>query len=301
MRVTVSEFVKFCESPKHYWWSVNNKEEPSTAMIEGTAFHMAIFEPEKFQLKVKTLAQIKKDETIKILSTVEDLKKFLIRAGHIEFKGALKPELIELCKIYIKDYPDTMFEDDLHEKFTILTDKSYDNILKMRDSVFETKFWKVNGGLGKAEVSIEGEIDGVHFRGRIDKLFEKKTSLYFMDAKKTRSAKRKLFESEIVKNGTHIQMTLYSMLLEQKYKLTPKPIILPCEGKAPFICQPFEPDESFINMTKDLILYKIKEFKKCYKENYWPGYSSKLIEPCQLPSWTFSDFEYEHIEDEDDE
>lgn len=303
MKISVSQFMRFCESPKHYKWLIDHGSEQTLAMKEGEAFHMAIFEPERFKKKVKSFESLKSSNEYKILSTVDDLKSFLSSIDVSEnYKSYKKADLIELCKIYKTDeMQNIFFENELEDKFLILPESSLNRILYMRDSVFNTEFWKLNGDLGENEVLLEGKILGIDVRGRIDKFFKKNETIYFCDAKKTTSVKKRLFEAEIKRQNIHVQLFMYDELIKQNFEGFRQPVLLPCESYPPYICQPFIPDDIFIDSTREFALYQLKKFKKCFKENKWPGYSERIAEMCSLPSYAFSDFEYEHIEDDTDE
>lgn len=292
--ISVSGVMDFCESPFHFYtWNILKDRPESTAMLEGRALHLAVLEPEKFEDQVYTHVRV--PNGYHLVDTVDDLKAYIEKRGVPVPKGK-KEVLVNTFKELRDEFAIT--KDELllmYADKTLLTEKSYENTLKMQKSVRAHEFVKrYIDQEGDKELYLKGEVEGVEIRGRIDWVFYSASMNQYIvnDLKKTTSAKRRDWERTILARKYFIQAWLYMELIRQNFGKDCLYSYVVVEGASPFITEVYAADDGQLDAGEQLTRLKLNQYKKCLDENKWPTYSDGKIQPCSLPKYGFDEIDY---------
>jgi hypothetical protein len=290
--VSVTGFMDFCNSPAHYKFNhIDKKIEVTRPMLFGRALHLACLEPEKFAADVYTELKALNGETV--LVSMDDYRSFFNATGEKcpKTKAEAVTKFLELDPLDKVGFVSELELEKLYEKKTYLTEKEYSDCIQMRDSFFKHKFYDRYRTEGKREESLKCVIDGVEFRGRLDwSVFNPELGYYIViDIKSCKSAQFHDFQREIWHRKYFIQAYLYSEMIKQKYMTDTLYAFGAIEKTGPFICEFYGADAGMIDAGEQLVKKKIKQFKKCFNDNVWPGYSDGLLNNISLPNYGFDE------------
>lgn len=176
--LSFSSFKPFFKSPRHFYVSQTEPKEVTEAMKEGTSFHMAVLEPEKFENSYWVL-----DDAAKIAE---------IGGGNPRATNAYKLWKAELER-------ENEGKEQIKKEFK-------DNL------VFISQYLKKNNatkdlflGLTEKEFATEFEYDGLKFSGRIDGV----GNSYIIDLKKVADADYSKLRYKIKDDYLHVQGAMY--------------------------------------------------------------------------------------------
>jgi hypothetical protein len=283
--ITVTGLMDFCESPAHYEsFHILKEREPSDAMLEGSAFHLAVLEPEKFDEMVYT--KMDPPKGCHIVNTVDELKAYITMKGG-KPKGK-KSELIELFKKCRDEF--ALLPEEIESKYEgkiKLTDKKYEGMIKGRNKVLShpTIIKFQDQGLGhEKEKKLEGEIEGVHIRGKLDWWFyqQRMDRLIVNDLKRSQSAKSHKWQRTVFDRLYFIQAWVYCELIRQNFQKETLYNYIVSESALPHICEVYAADDAQLDAGERMSRFFLNRFKKCTDANYWPGYSDGTIQPCGM-------------------
>ncbi len=182
--LSFSSLVEFLKSPRHYW-AYNQPKESTQAMDEGTMFHMAVLEPDKFSQEYWVM-----DDTAIITKLING--------------GAKNPRAT-------KDYKEWRSVEYTKHKGVPIAKDLYNTLMKMgeylnqntatktllKNLITKEKFFNfLHNGF-----KIVGKIDGV---GRIDK------KKYTLDLKKVADASYDKLRWKIKEMRYHMQGAIYT-------------------------------------------------------------------------------------------
>lgn len=168
---------KFAISPKHYLWSKAHKQQPTPAMIFGSAFHCFILEPEKFKDSFFVLDTEKRpDKTMTMAAKAnKEWKEQMIIANRGKTQiDMFDMQTIELMKACLMEHPGAK-----------------DLLSKVTDTEKEI-FWT-------------DEITGIKMKGKLDGLGDN----FIIDLKTCQSAEPIGFVSHSINYAYHRQAALY--------------------------------------------------------------------------------------------
>lgn len=291
-KISVTGIMDFSNTPFHYYSSRILKNRPtSVAMQDGTALHYAVLEPERFEKEVYVKSFVPEGKIL--VDTIAELKKYL-DCHKVEYKkSAKKPELMELFLVLRTELRDevplTKIEIDLifAEKVRI-TEGSMSSVLKMRESALAHPWVKSNIDRGEKEVFVNGIIDGVSIRGRLDWAFQSQINQSVItDLKKCRSARRWDWEKTVYDMKYFVQAYLYSELYRQTFGRDVLYAYIPVEGAWPYITEVYAADDAQLDAGERVVKMALARFKKCVDTNHWPAYSDGKVQPCSLPEYGF--------------
>lgn len=182
--LSFSALKAFLQSPRHFYRYKTETEE-TQAMREGTMFHMAVLEPEKFNSKYWVLDDAEKCEEI----------------------GGAKPRSTKAYKEWKAE------QIAANEGRELISKDNYDLFIKMSDYLHEcsASAWILNGLINR-EKSFEFEKDGFKITGKIDG--EGKD--YLMDLKKVADASFKKVKWVIQDMRYDMQGAIYSSAANKK-------------------------------------------------------------------------------------
>lgn len=253
------------KSPLHYWDRYINPdrepEEPTPAMILGTATHTAVLEPDLFPSQY--------------IVVPGDAPK---RPTSVQLK-AKNPSAETLLAI---DWWEG-FERDNAGK-TILAADDYQTCLAMRDAVHVHSAAGRLLQAGRSEQSfyaIDNET-GALIKCRPDFL---RDDGGLVDVKTTEDASPDGFAKSVANFRYYVQAPFYMDILERLYaEAPPYFIFIAVEKKRPFAVATYFVENDQLALGRARYMKDLRTIQNCKEANVWPGYSDQ-VEPLRLPKW----------------
>lgn len=303
LNLSVSAVQTAHESARDYWWKyvLGNKDDQTPSMKDGEIFHMMLLEPERFYESYFTDQELPQGHAV--LRTVENLKEYLLTVG-VKFKStAKKEELMDLTRSVLGDK--VLIYDDWMETQTrgreYISKVKWDRFHTMKDQVIKHKFISKYLPMGKKEVKVEAELLGATIRGRVDWLVDDPSLPYVIciDLKKSASAKKQKFLRQMEDQGGHIQLALYTAIIEQMYPGRDCLFAwVAAEDQEPFHCEVYSPVEAFIDAGIKDATRAVQRIKAGYDTGRWPGYSDGQVQSVHPSNFLMDRIANEETEDE---
>lgn len=240
-----------------------NKEKPSYKI--GKACHMYLLEGREAFEKVywhNPFSEYTKEALISHIQAVY--------GASADIKKWLKPDLMT----YILE-KENIIPGQIH-----LTKSELNQIVTMAKAI--RNHTQANNALsqnGESELSLfwQDEITGVWLKCRPDFLpYDCKN---VPDFKTADSANPRIFPSNFLKYGYHIQSAMYRMGIKAVCGIDVENFFfLVQEKEAPYITQIFNPDMIYTVWGEKAIYNGINKFLECRDNDIWPTYSDKIIE-----------------------
>ncbi len=247
-----SSIMTFKESPYRYWAKYISadrpKEEPTPAMIFGSAFHCMILESDKF-----------KDEFI--ISPEPVLLKNVGRARY----DAYKENLAECENSHRITVPWLAYVEMRNMREAM---RNHPNAMQLIEGAIyeQSYFWK-------------DEHSGLMVKSRPDILH----SNMVVDLKTVNNCSERSIQNAIIEGGYHVQM---AMIKDGIFKLTGQVIdnfILLCvEKEYPYSIGIFILDKEYIEYGQITCKNILLEMKECRLTGNWPDYQPQTL---SLPKW----------------
>lgn len=238
-------------SPLHYWAKYldpqREPQEPTPAMLLGTAIHSAVLEPHSFANDYVVFPKI--DRRTK--------------------EG--------------KAYYDELVAQASGR--TIISADDYATCVSIQDNVRRHPAAQVLLNDGEPELSVywRDEQTGVLCKCRPDWMNYKANTI--IDVKSTDDASPAGFQKSIVKWGYHVQAAWYLDGVKAATGHAPKAFIFAAfEKTRPYATAFYYADEDMIELGRQLYRERLDVFAACLKNNSWPGYPQQLS-PISLPGW----------------
>jgi len=251
-----SRLKDFAVSPAYYQLRLKQPQEQTEAMAMGSAVHAALLEPEIFKQKyVAVWPSIK-----------------LTKSGNAR-KG-------------------TKFEKEMWTKFLaenlgkiILSQKEYEQVIKMRDSVFDHP--KANDILSfdiEAEKEIFFELEGVPCKAKLDAIVPSINTV--IDFKTARSSTAESFRRDAINMHYDLQAYWYYEAYKSLYGSYPDfYAFIVVSKEEPYPVGVFEADNEFLDRGRYYALKYLKQFKECSENKVWPKNESDDVIKITTPEW----------------
>lgn len=245
-----SSLQKFVKSPLLYWHEYLNpdrvKSQPTDAQIIGSAAHLAILEPDRFDDEVVCAPKV--DRRTK--AGKQEWGEFVEESGNA----------------------------------VVLKKNDYFDICRMRDACWKHPVGKeMLKSITKTEVSVFYKLSGIPMRSRIDSILGTGSIL---DLKTTRGADVHGFGKSVRKYAYHAQAAIYTLAYESAYGKLPKEFwFLAVEKNAPFSVGIYNLDESYIFAGLKWAFESLERFKVCRIEDKWPDYNDNGTATLIAPGW----------------
>lgn len=127
---------------------------------------------------------------------------------------------------------------------------------------------------GKAEQSIFASYMDIDVKCRPD--FITDDGKILVDLKSTRSAARHHFRSSCATYRYHVQHAFYSAVYYEATGTYPDFYFIALEKTKPFSCAVYKLDDNAVQNGIYLMERDIETYKKCMKDNFWPGLENDL-------------------------
>lgn len=296
-KISVSGLMEFNQSPSHYESTYLLKEREETqAMQLGSAIHMTILEPSRFDSSYFLEPEDIPENVFKLADPMKEMLKTM----KLPVSGTKK----ELCeKLNANGFECFLYEDWLLKQTNgrdILKLEDWRACQRIKRRIMNSNFKALiqNGtpeqlgwGLHSSGLMITFKAD--YFK---PVKFEEYQALC-IDLKKVPDVSKRSFERLIYQRGLHIQAGLYSALITSLTGLKTGFGWLAVESKAPSPVACYITDSGTIDAGEQHADMLIKKFKACNDLNYWPtGYEE--FTQLALPHWAWDDIEKQLTEEE---
>ena len=279
--ISQSSMKELLISPAHFQARYGPNADPffpSTSMIEGTAIHARVLEPEKFDNLFYDRSSKPKDKT------VAEVKEMLDEA-QIEYpKAAKKAELEALL------WPEGKKKDNR----TSLDPEAFKRVHGAADALRAhdiTGLWFDPGAPDYRkfnEVSIFAKNHaGQLLKGRFDRLRvdDANKVVEILDLKTTVSANFKDFQRSVANFSYDLQAAWYSWLAMQAWPgYNIQFLFVAIERKAPYGISVFRASEQLLQSGQRKMAKALDLFEQCRTLDYWPSYEP-IIHDLALPGW----------------
>ncbi len=241
--INASSLKKFMVSPMHYkdWVDKKDSEPTSDAFRFGTAFHMAVLEPDRFAKHFIQAPEVDRRTTVG-------------KATWAEFQSKLN------------------FSGDNY-----LTKSEYDSLASMIFCVNANKFWneiKSDKESEYREAGFECEYLGVEMKGRIDYFNKDKNVIIDWKTINDTPTKRTV-KNEIYSKGYDVQNFIYQKGVEIVTGVKPKFYFAFIEKKAPHSIAFYELPEWRMNEVKEMVDVELVRMENAKKTNFYAGLPSE--------------------------
>lgn len=257
--VSKSRLERFSKSPQWFKWCEEHPPETTDDLVEGSAFHKLVLEPQDFA------------------------KEYAI----------LPP-----CDRRTKDGKAT-YESFLLESngLQIITQEQYNMICGMRDSVMSNKYARVILQ-GEVEQSYYWTDDLTQelCKCRPDVLRPINDRILITDLKSCRSADTESFTRDVVKFGYDLQSAMYregvSKVLEKDISLIDF-VFVAVEKKPPYLINILQASSLVLERGNSLFRHYLGQYAECKKTGNWYGYNgfSGGVNNLSLPAYLLKDID----------
>lgn len=266
--LSASGIKRLLQSPLHYRYDRDNPSEPTAALAMGTALHMGILEPDRFD-----------GDAIAVIP--DDAPN---RPSSRQIKAA-------------KPGPATIAAIDWWERFdadaqgrTVLTESQSAIVRGMVGSVRRHPLYEdLFAGDGASEVTYQWHDarhgEAVPCKCRYDRL---QRSGLIVDIKTTRDASPEAFARAVGSYGYHVQEAHYRTGFEHLHTHSPDGFLfVAVENEAPFGCAIYTNLPNAVMFGLDQCERAMLLYAQARKTGYWRGYP-ETIAPVILPRWAVS-------------
>lgn len=276
------------KSPLHYWAAYLDpekeppKETPAKAL--GTAIHMCILEPERFD---KTYVQEPQPKDYPDALDTGDQYKEACKVNGLKVSGT-KAEL--KGRLILAGFKQEDFFDSVYDRITagkqVLKPQDMYACMKVSSRVRSNPTAKAlfDPLEGKPEVSIfwTDEDTGVDCRGRLDWYLDYGT---IVDIKSTLNAGPENFSHSVLKYRYWVQAAMYMDGLKALHQEPRDFVFAAWEKYPPYASAFYYATPELLDAGRKEYKRLLKLYKQCVESDNWPGYSLKL-EPLVLPNYS---------------
>jgi exodeoxyribonuclease VIII len=258
-RIGKSGLDLIAKSPAHYWAKYldpnREREEPTKAMLIGSAVHSAVLEPDDFARKYMILPEL----NLRTNAGKEKLEELSNHARANKLSIISKDDY-ELCKLM----KETVWK---HPAASVL----------LSDGIAEQRIdWT------KEILSEDGEFIEVACKSKPD---WQSHNGFIVDLKTTEDASPAGFAKSVWNYRYHVQAPFYADAYEHKYGEPPRGFIfIAVEKSPPYAVALYFAPPSMMDKGRSTYERDLRTYVKCLENGEWPAYGTEVME-LQLPPW----------------
>lgn len=243
---------RIMDSPEKYLYGIQNREEPTPALLFGAAAHKMVLEPDTFFAEYA------------VSPTVDRRTK----AGREQYEA---------------------FCAESSGK-TIISEGDLTTIRAMAEKLRNTPLTKaLLQGEHESVFMWTDQDTNLMCKTRLDCLTKYEGRLTVVDYKTAASAKSEAFNQSMFKNGYHMQAFMYTEAVMQAQKLSERPdfVFIVQEKKPPYAVNVIQVTDDVMMAGQDAFRECIGTLKECLDTGYFWGYNGRYNEPNDtfLPGW----------------
>lgn len=237
-------------------------EAPTKAMRFGSQYHVKILEPRVFEQAYCVMPNFAShpDNADKKGNPSTSAATFFVKQRTREFQSYASERGQQIIK-----------------------QQDFDTCLKMCKSVYANSFASQLIDQSKSEVTLEGEIEGVPFKGRLDLIRPGILS----DVKSCASAADHAFGKSAANLRYGFRMGLYRELYRQNYSEPfEEAFLIAVESGGDFDCCVYQMPEAVLDDGFDNACRLLTRYKECLESGVWPGVDAgEDFVPLYVPNW----------------
>mgnify|MGYP000932306692 CR=1 FL=1 len=241
---------------KHY--IENGSKEPTYSMQFGTALHMALLEPCKFQ------------------------ERYIAIPENMDLRTKEGKQFKEACEFGM---------------LTILKNEDYKAIQSIQEKCRNHSTIPALLENVEAEISLfwEDEETKIPCKGRCDGWVETEELKLIIDIKTTTNARVGAFEKSIFKYGYHRQGALYLDGAKALGKDFRHYLIIAIENEPPYNLAVYRLLDEIVELGRKEVKKLLAQYDECLKADEWAGYPEG-VQDIAIPSWALNKLEEEYYE-----
>lgn len=171
---------------------------------------------------------------------------------------------------------------------------AWEHIQKMKESVYAHPAASKLLTNGQAEMAVFGTIADVECKAKPDYLRQK--DLVCVELKTTQNASPEAWSRNVANWSYHIQAAFYLMVLfahsEDLNWNDWNYVWIAVEKTPPYAVGVYMPSDRMMAQAMMEVEALLESYKICISDNYWPAYSSGIVE-IDLPRWAQKEVDYE--------
>jgi len=271
--MSASRLEVFRRSPLQYRHALTVEKEPTDAMLRGTALHLALLEPGKFEGRYVTIGRCAGRKA---------------DGERCQYNGSVYRDGQSFCGTH-----DPAKGDPIDPSVHVMKQPEYDKVLGMRDAVKERdtpgaeRARTLFEGRGEFEVTVvfDDPETGVRCRIRPDRLVER--AGMHVALKSARNAAGYAFRRDAENRGYFRSLALYRrglLAVGWPYRDTS---VLAIEPEPPhdLECWLADEDEHGLRSADREVTAALREYAECERDDQWPGYNRGGFALLTRPSW----------------
>jgi hypothetical protein len=234
------------------------REEPTKALLIGSAVHSAVLEPDDFARRYMILPELN-------LRTNAGKEKLEELSNHAKAN-----------------------------KLTIISKDDYDLCQRMKDTVWKNRVASVLLESGQAETRIDFTHPENHVlcKAKPDWISE---NGWIVDLKTTEDASPAGFAKSVWNYRYHVQAAFYYDAFKAAYGEAPKGFVfIAVEKSAPYLTATYwiTPSLELFDLGRRTYMHDLEVYRQCLMRDEWPGYSEE-IQPLTIPGWAIRQSQFE--------
>lgn len=265
-QMSASRLEIFRRSPLQYQYSLTAPpREETPAMLRGTALHMALLEPERFEGHYVTLGMCagrKKD------------------GAPCGYRGSIYRDGQSFCRTH-----DPERDTPPDESVTVIPEDEMALVIGMRDAVRahpQASALLTGAGAMEEVLTWVDEETGVECRMRLDRYVERVAML--LDIKTAHDASPDAFRRQAENLGYWRKMAFYRRGLRATGRDVQHVAILAIEVAPPHDLAPYLLDDDHLQQADDEVTRLLRHYADCLAADEWPGYAD-TFRMFYRPAW----------------
>ncbi|UZR29038.1 PD-(D/E)XK nuclease-like domain-containing protein [Methylococcus mesophilus] len=235
--VSKSGLDRLAKSPAHYRWWLENREEPTKALILGTAIHTAVLEPDELRTRYAFMLEGLDRRTKEGKAIYAELE-----SGGRTVLSADDEKLVTGVMESVQLHP--------------------------------TASELLRGGEGMSEVSCFTELEGLNVKCRPDWL---RRDGIVVDLKTTEDASPRGFARSVANYRYQVQAAYYLDCLAATGLSPHTFVFIAVEKSDPHAVGIYELDAEALELGRELYRRDLALLKHCLATDEWPGYSEDVV------------------------
>lgn len=252
--ISKSRLSRIAYSPEYFKWCEDNPLSPSSAMVEGSAFHKLVLEPQDFD------------------------KEFAVAPNFDRRTKEGKAAYNHFCEL-------------AESGISVITEEQYKMISGMRDSVMKNPYARklINGNIEQSMYYVD-EFTGVRCKVRPDIWRRVGDRIVVTDLKSTKSALPSEFARDLVKYHYDMQSYMYSDGVSKTLGVPFENIdfvFIAVEKEPPYLCNVMQVDALVLQKGEADFREYIGTYDACVKSGVWYGLNGEhnIMNTLSLPNY----------------
>ena len=246
--ISKSDLDKVHRSPAHFLASLEQPDEPTEAMMLGTAFHAAVLEPERFKEEYTVAPEVNRRT----------------KAGKEEYEAWREQNAWKIA----------------------LSEEQLTMIHKMRESVMANPIARKLIEMTQHEMSVYADLDGVLCKCRPDGWSQSERVM--IDLKSAKDASPDGFQKAVAVGRYHVQNAFYKRIVEALTGERQEAFyFIVCEKEPPFALAMYELDPLTVEIGERAAEDDLRVFRDAVERGEWNAYA-RTIQPLSLPRWALN-------------